>query len=41
MKETITIFNKEHYATLAVEDQAAYMTECFGDDEAAKEAAVA
>lgn len=34
-------FNKEHYVTLALEDRAAYLTECFGDDQAAKDAAVA
>lgn len=35
-------FNKEHYATLATdEDRAVYLTECFGEDQAAKDAAVA
>jgi hypothetical protein len=35
-------FNREHYDTLATdEDRAVYMTECFGDDQEAKDAAVA
>lgn len=38
----ITTFDKAHYEGLETDElKTAYMTECFGDDAAAKEAAMA